>query len=314
MVVNRFAKYAWVVLAFNILVILWGAYVRATGSGAGCGNHWPLCDGQVIPRAPEIKTLIEFSHRVTSGVALLLVLGLLIWAFRAYPRGHLIRRGATASFLLIVVEALLGAGLVLFELVAHNDSLARAISVALHLANTFLLLGALTLTAWWASGHDPIDLRGQAPLTRLLGLGLAGTILIGASGAIVALGDTLFPAQSLAAGLGQDLDSTAHFLIRLRVIHPLIAVGVGLYLIIVAAYFGLPNPSLKRSAQTLIVLVVIQLSAGSLNVLLLAPVWMQIVHLLLADLTWVALVAFSASTLSRHNAPQQAYVHEYAHL
>jgi len=314
MSLSCFAKYAWGVLAFNISVILWGAFVRATGSGAGCGNHWPTCNGQVIPRAPEIKTLIEFSHRATSGVALLLVVGLVVWAFRAYAKGHTIRRGAVASFILIVIEALLGAGLVLFELVADNASVMRAISVSLHLANTFLLLGALTLTAWWASGGEPVELRGHGATPWLFAAGLIGTILIGASGAIVALGDTLFPAESLTAGLGQDLESTAHFLIRLRLVHPLIAVAVSVYVIILAAYFGLPNPSLKRSAQTVMTLIMIQLLAGSVNVLLLAPVWIQMAHLLLADLTWVALVVFSASALARQNAPQQAYVHEYVHL
>lgn len=311
---NRFANYAWGTLAFNIFVILAGAYVRATKSGAGCGNHWPLCDGQVIPRSPQLTTLIEFSHRLTSGIALLLVIGLVIWAFRAYARGNRVRRAAGASLILIILEALIGAGLVRFELVAQNESALRAVIISLHLANTFLLLGALALTAWWASGHDPIELGGPGPRAWLLGAGIVGVILIGVSGAIVALGDTLFPSRSLTAGLQQDLDTTAHFLIRLRVVHPIIAIAVGIYLIILAAYFGLPHPSLKRPAQILIALVIIQLLAGGVNVMLLAPIWMQMAHLLLADLTWVALVTFTASALTRQNTPQQTYVHEYAHL
>src|SRR3990172_3015404 len=144
----KLAKYAWGVLAYNVAVILWGAYVRATGSGAGCGQHWPLCNGAVIPRSPEIETLVEFSHRMSSGAALLLVAGLVVWAFRAYQTGHAVRRGAAFSGGLIVVEALLGAGLVLLELVDQNASVDRAIAVSLHLVNTFLLLAALTLTAW----------------------------------------------------------------------------------------------------------------------------------------------------------------------
>ncbi len=47
-----FSRYAWGVLLWNVLVALWGAYVRATGSGAGCGSHWPTCNGEILPRAP----------------------------------------------------------------------------------------------------------------------------------------------------------------------------------------------------------------------------------------------------------------------
>src|SRR5437764_4034200 len=81
-------RYAWVVVAYNILVILWGALVRATGSGAGCGNHWPLCNGQVIPLSPRIDTVIEFTHRMMTGGASFIVLGLLVWTFRATVRGQ----------------------------------------------------------------------------------------------------------------------------------------------------------------------------------------------------------------------------------
>jgi len=60
MKLQPFAKAAWGVLAYSILVILWGAYVRISFSGDGCGDHWPLCHGEVIPTAPSVKTLIEF--------------------------------------------------------------------------------------------------------------------------------------------------------------------------------------------------------------------------------------------------------------
>ena len=149
---RRFAAYAWCVLAFNILVVLWGAYVRASGSGAGCGSHWPLCNGEVVPRSPALATIIEFTHRVTSGLALALVAGLVAWAFRAFPRRHPARLGAVLSLAFILSEALIGAGLVLFEHVAKNASTARAWSLSAHLVNTLTLLACLALTAWWASG------------------------------------------------------------------------------------------------------------------------------------------------------------------
>ena len=300
MKLTRFAGYAWGVLFYNLAVILWGAYVRATGSGAGCGSHWPLCNGQVLPRSPQAETLIEFFHRLTSGLAFLLVVGLLIWAFRAYPKQHLVRWAAGFSMLFIITEALIGAGLVVFELVAYNDSIARAFSIAAHLINTFLLLASLTLTAWWASGGAPIRLRGQRGLVILLGLGLLGMLILGVSGAVTALGDTLFPAGSLAEGLRQDFSPTAHILIRLRVLHPIIAVTVALYLILVAMLCNSSRHSVAAtwSSQLLVILLIVQLGAGALNLVLLAPVWMQLVHLLLADIIWVMLVLLAASTLA----------------
>jgi len=158
---TRFSTFAWVVLAFNLLVILWGAYVRATGSGAGCGSHWPLCNGVVVPLQPQIETIVEFTHRLTSGLAFLIVLVLVVWAFRAYPRGHPVRLGAMLSMIFIITEALVGAGLGAVWLDGRGPVDRRVISISIHLVNTFLLLATLTLTAWWASGGERIVLRGQ---------------------------------------------------------------------------------------------------------------------------------------------------------
>jgi heme A synthase len=300
MKLSRFARYAWLVLIYNIGVVLWGAYVRATGSGAGCGNHWPLCGGVVIPRSPAIATMIEFSHRVTSGLTILLVIGLVVWAFRAYPKGHVVRLGAALSLLFTVSEALVGAGLVLLQLVAQNASAGRAFSVALHLTNTFLLLGSLTLTAYWASGGPRLRLRGHERLDWWLGIGLLGVLILGVTGAITALGDTLFPAGSLAEGMQKDFSPTANFLIRLRVIHPLIAITVGVYVVLIARLLVGPenSPLTKRIATALTGLVLAQVLAGGINVMLMAPVWMQLVHLLLADLLWITLVLFAATLLA----------------
>jgi heme A synthase len=227
------------------------------------------------------------------------VIGLFVWAFRAYPKGHRVRLGAAFSLLFVITEALVGAGLVLFDLVAYNASLTRAFSTAVHLVNTFLLLGALTLTAWWARGAPPVRLKGQGVRLWAFGLGLLLLLVLGMTGAVTALGDTLFPPASLAEGLRQDLDPTANFLIRLRAIHPLVAVGTAFYIILIA---GLPevvgdHPESKRFARTLVGLFVIQLIAGVMNVVLLAPVWMQMLHLLLADLSWIVLVLLMACAL-----------------
>lgn len=288
---TRFAKYAWGVLGFNLLVILWGAYVRATGSGAGCGSHWPLCNGEVIPIAPQAATLIEFAHRLSSGLAFLLVLGLTVWAFARLPQGHPARLGAGLSMLFIITEALVGAGLVLFEWVAHDQSTGRVISMAVHLINTFLLLAALTATAWWASGGDPIHFKGHGVGKLIFGLAFSFLIVLGVSGAVTALGDTLFPSATLQEGLAQDFSPTAHFLVRLRAWHPVIAVLVGLYTAFIAGLLAMfrVNPVIRKLCAALFGLFMAQLIAGLVNLLLLAPVGMQIIHLLLADLVWIVL-------------------------
>src|SRR5580700_9258006 len=152
---RRFSRVGWGVLAYNMLVVLWGAFVRATGSGAGCGDRWPLCNGTVVPRAPRIETIIEFTHRATSGIALVGVAALCLWAFRLFPRGHRARTCAVLSMVFLFTEALLGAGLVLFQYVEHNASAGRAAYLSAHLVNTEILLAMLTFTAWF--GSDPVS-------------------------------------------------------------------------------------------------------------------------------------------------------------
>lgn len=295
----RFATYAWGVLAFNLFVILWGAFVRATGSGAGCGNHWPLCNGEVVPRAPALQTVIEFGHRLTSGLALLLIAGLVIGAWRTYPRGHIVRRGAAWSGVLIVTEALIGAGLVLLEYVAQDQSAARAWWVGGHLFNTFLLIAALALTAWWASGAAAPRLHGQGSAGVLFYGALAGVLLLGVSGAITALGDTLFPVATLAEGKAMTFSPTAHVFVRLRIWHPMLALAVGVLVTVAAlAAARRPLPYVRGLAAAVVALWLAQLALGLANVYLLAPVPLQLAHLLLSDLIWIALVLLTASALS----------------
>lgn len=297
---SRFARYGWGVLAYNLLVILWGAYVRASGSGAGCGAHWPLCNGVVVPREPAIETIIELTHRATSGIALLLVVGMLVWARRAYARGTPTRRAATAAMVLMLTEALVGAGLVLFEMVADNASIARAWWLAAHLFNTFLLLAALVLVPWFADGRPAPRLRPLRAEGTLLAIGLAGTLLLGMTGAVTALGDTLFPSTSLREGMAADFAPSAPLLIRLRVIHPTLAVLVAAVLILAAGVTAKlrPAPETRRLALAVGGLVLTQLVAGLINLVLLAPIPMQLLHLLLADGLWLSLVLLTAAALA----------------
>ncbi len=301
------AKYAWATLAVNIGVILFGAFVRATGSGAGCGAHWPSCDGQLVPTGLEGARAIEFTHRVTSGLALVMV-AVLVWrVWRSFPAGHPARRGAGFSGAFIIGEALIGAMIVLYEWVAEDASVARTVAVPLHLVNTLLLLGALTLTAWWLSGGGPIRLERDVLFSRRWVGGAVGVVVLAATGAITALADTLFPAESVLAGLRQDFSGTEHFLTNLRVAHPIVAIAVGIYLFWLARRFGRTEVGLQTSAWAILILVGLQLVAGALNIALLTPVWMQLVHLLLADLVWVALILLGAQTLSERTLTAPVY-------
>ncbi len=307
MVNVRFARATWGLVGFLLAVVVWGAVVRATGSGAGCGAHWPVCNGQVLPRAPALETLIEFSHRVSSGLVTLAVLAWAVWGFVAFPRGHRVRTGAALGGLAILLEGAIGAALVLFRLTGTDDSLARPAVMGLHLINTFLLLAVVALTGAWAAGTASLRLREQGAVGVLVPAALLGLVVLGVSGAIAALGDTLFPARSLSEGFRQDIAGGAHLLLRLRVLHPLLAVAVGALLLATAAVCSLLRPGrpVRRAAIALATLVVLQLTAGLVNLALLAPVWMQLVHLLLADAVWLAAVLLGASALAA-DAPRLA--------
>jgi heme A synthase len=300
---TRYARYAWCVLAYNVAASAWGAYVRASGSGAGCGEHWPLCLGVLIPRSPTMETLVELTHRSTAGIATALVALLLVWAFRAYPKGHPVRAGAVGSGVLIVVEALLGAGLVLLGLTKDDASPARAVAMGLHLVSTFILLAALTVTAYAASVPDARP-RLRSPLTWALAAPFLMLLLAGTTGAVAALGDTLFHATSLAQGMAQDLAATAHIFVRLRSLHPLFAGLAAVAVLASATVLSAMRATARvpRAAWVVRGAVVAQVMAGIVNLLLLAPIAMQIVHLVLADALWIALVVLAFEAFEQPEA------------
>ncbi|MBU8895895.1 heme A synthase [Corallococcus sp. H22C18031201] len=297
---RRFRIFSSLVLAYTLGVILWGAFVRATGSGAGCGAHWPVCNGEVVPRAPTLATVIEYTHRLTSGLATVLAVALCVWGLRAHAKGHPVRRAAVMSLVFMLTEGLVGAGLVLLEYVADNKSMGRAVWMGIHLINTFLLVGAQTLVVWWSAGRARATWRGQGWTGVLLAASVVGLLVLGVSGAVAALGDTLFPASSLAEGIRQDMSDTAHVLVRRRVLHPLLAVGMGALLVLASRVVARMRPSaeVRRASMLLVIVYAAQLCAGMVNLVLLAPVWMQLVHLLLADLVWMGVVRLCASGLA----------------
>ncbi|HVS66799.1 MAG TPA: COX15/CtaA family protein [Thermoanaerobaculia bacterium] len=333
-----FARFAWLTLAYTVAVILFGAWVRITGSGAGCGQHWPSCHGELLHRPESVETLIELTHRVTSAADGLLIVVLVVWSLRAFERRHPARRFAAASLAFVILEGLIGAMLVRFELVVDDDSALRALIMSLHLVNTSLLTGALALTAWSAQGRR-IRWRSGEPAGRrarllLLG-GLVAMLVVMMSGAITALGDTLYPLApdgTRIEALIADQSPTAHFLQRVRLLHPLLACAVTLYLLYMALAVrdrtaapadptGPPSPRTlapipttptaptpttratparsirlvkSNAALWVIGLAFLQVVLGVVNIVLSAPGWMQVVHLAGATIYWVVLLLFAA--------------------
>ncbi len=279
-------------------VILWGTVVRATGSGAGCGDSWPKCGQQFIPPNPTVETLIEFTHRTSSFLAGLGVAALFFLSFWAWPKRHLVRRAATASAVLIVIEASLGASLVIFGWVKDDISVGRMFVVPLHLANTFMLLGALAVTAWWGSGFALPVLAGRTKSIRLLGVGLVTLLVVGATGTLNALADAVFPANSVAEGIAEEFGSTAPMLLRLRIFHPIVAIAGGLLVAWIAAKIGRrASKQTQRLGAAVSVVVLSQFFIGIANIFFLTPLSIQIVHLLVADVLWLAFVLFAVSWL-----------------
>ena len=290
-------KFAWGVLAYFVAVILWGTLVRATGSGAGCGNHWPLCNGTVMQHSASVETMIEFTHRLTSGLSFFSVVGLLVWTYKTTVRGHLERAAAVASVAFTLVEAILGALLVKLGLTAQSMSPLRPAYLALHLTNTLLLLAALTLTAHLLSrtrGYLRGSIRMVAPFGAVASVVVV--MVVGVTGSLAALGDTLFPASSLGQALAQDFSAGSGWLVRWRWTHPTVAFVASIFLIwlLVRAAQRSTHWDNRGLSALVLILLAAQYLLGVLDVFLLAPLWLQVAHLLGADVLWVALVVLTA--------------------
>src|SRR5687767_5476754 len=290
---SRFAKFAWFVLAYNIVVILWGVFLRASKSGDGCGQHWLTCQGEVLPSAPELKTIIEFSHRLTTGPAFIFVLLLVILAFRRFDKGHPVRTAAVVSFAFIIAEVLIGAVLVLTGNTADALTSERPFLAIGHLINSFLLIAFLTLTAWFASEDRSMSFDGDRRPIVLLALGVIGILLVGTSGSVAALSSMLFPSGTLAEGISSDFSSASHVLLRLRLSHPILSILTGVFLIFLAGWLKTRSgnePRVARWSNILSIVVLAQLAFGAATLLTLAPILMQVGHLFLADVLWISFV------------------------
>jgi heme A synthase len=304
---ERFSRFAWGLLGYTLLVILFGAVVRITGSGAGCGQHWPSCNGELLQVPHTLKTGIEYTHRATSGLSVIAIIGLLVFAFRLYPRDHVVRSAATVAFAMILVEALIGAALVRLHLVENDASLGRALVLPLHLVSTALLTAALAWCAYFASNAAPARALPTAARALLLLAGL-GVLVVSATGAVTALGDTVYPvhAAGLAARLQEDQGSSAHLLQRMRGVHPFLAMAVAAFVAYAAAV--LPGYRSSRDVKRLSLIaagcVISQVCVGALNVFLSAPGYLQVAHLLFANFTWISLILLAAALRVAQTVPE----------
>jgi len=295
------ACFAWATLCFNVAVVLWGAYVRATGSGAGCGNKWPNCGGSVLGTSANTQTIIEFTHRITSGLALLMIVVLLLWCWRITSKGNWARYSAILAATFLANEALLGAALVLLGHVAQDQSAGRVLFLCLHFGNTLLLLATLALTAaWLQGGNERFTLIKKHTEVSTVLVGLLVVLAIGMTGTMAALGDTLFPATSLRASVLQDFTADSPGILHFRLLHPVLAVIAGIYVIWVVLKRTSRRRRQSHASMALIILLLIEIGIGMLNVLLLAPVWLQILHLLVADMVWISLVLASSALVLEH--------------
>lgn len=291
-------SFAWFTLGWTLLTIVLGAVVRATSSGDGCGASWPSCHGAfIVTSTSDTARIIEFTHRSVSGVDLALVAALLVLVYRLLPLGHSARRTAVWALLSVISEAAIGALIVLYGWVAHDTSTPRQVSVPLHLINTFALTGILGLLVWQIRGGGRIAFRGHR--MRALAWRGAAIVLVAATGATTALADTLFKPESLGHGLAQDIDSSSALIVRLRVLHPILASAVAIF---VAAYVW-PRIEQRvgaRAGRAVLVLLGLQVALGALHIALLTPLATALLHLAVAQALWIAFLFFAFDRLEVH--------------
>ncbi len=301
---RRFTSFSWGVFAYTLLVILWGYFLRISESGDGCGTDWPVCRAAMSPEPTSFSTLVELTHRLTSGLVLVLALVMAVWAFRRYPRGSAVRFGATAALVFTITESLFGAVVVVFGWVAGDVSAGRIFIRPFHVTNTFLLMAAFALTALWASRDTARVPSIAGPKARPVLWAAVAVLALAWTGSWTGLAATAFSAGSLREGVDQYLDPE-HLLIVLRLLHPLLAIFVAVLLARTASRLraSSSDPLIHPLSSALVVLAVTQLVLGPLTVALGNPIWARLVHLALADALWVALAFAGAIALERPGAP-----------
>ena len=303
------SRTAWAMLAGVVVVVSSGGLVRATNSGAGCGESWPRCDQQLFPVPDSIEQLIEFTHRILTSGLVIGGIALIVLAYFQLGKSHPVTRAAVIAFGLLLVESLLGAALVVFGWVEQDASIGRLIAVPVHLVNTFALIAGYALVAWRAAGRSDFSIAEAGHRGRVLMVGAGILVLIGAVGALNALADTLFPAESVASAIVAEFGATAPFLLKIRVLHPLIAIVGGVGIVAIVRYLDVGMFAAARKRGWIVVGVIgLQFAVGLLNIALLTPVEIQVVHLVIADLLWIAYLFYAFTGTERRVAENRIEV------
>ncbi len=270
-------------LILSIFSIIAGAVVRATGSGDGCGSSWPTCNGRVIPSLNSASEQIEFSHRAISGLLLIVTIAIFIKSFNNSVTS-LQKKVINYLTFFVILEALIGAVIVLYEWVGMNSSIPRIAAVPLHLVNTFGLLAMYTII--FKLTQNP-EIKISNLIDRKFKIITFLFILTGATGSIAALADVLFPSESFIAGIVEDFDSTSEILTRLRVLHPIVSTVLSFVLFNESKRledkFNLKTNQIK-------ILVIIGVTLGVLNIFININIFLSVVHLLVADLLWITYI------------------------
>ena len=291
---RRFAQLAWAAAACTYLLIILGAIVRITGSGMGCGDHWPLCNGRLLPPLDDLGTLIEWNHRLAAALVSILVAataGYGWWLQRetgnrkretsngpialpsdsptATARESFRVRPSVASYAalgLLILQVALGAVTVKLALPPWT--------VILHLGTAMLLLAALIVAA---RGSRSVPRSGAGVVALALGFTavLAGALTANLGAASACLGFPLCNGQ-----LAPDGNSLQH----VHWTHRLLAYTLFAYTLWWAAR------TRGRWAWGVVALVILQVAVGAVMVLLALPPPWQAAHVAVGAAVWAALV------------------------
>ncbi len=280
MSLKRYRSYLVFLWIYSILVIVWGAWVRISKSGDGCGTSWPLCNNTIIPDTENTHTLIELTHRLSTGIYGILAILLVIWTFKLYSKQHNIRKISLFILSLTILEALIGAKLVLFGLVGGNTGVDRIIVMSLHQVTSVLLTGSVA-KAYYLTFTNKINPSYLIATLKIMFL------LIVATGGIAALSNTVFPSNSIIEGLMSDLDPNSHILLKLRIIHPILAMTLtfAMLFIIIKLYKDDPKYAIKLS-----IFISIGVVIGLITLITLSPTYMKLIHLTIAHIIWAVIV------------------------
>ncbi|VAV97368.1 Cell division protein FtsW [hydrothermal vent metagenome] len=286
-----------------VVVVSSGALVRATNSGAGCGESWPRCDQQLFPIPDSIEQLIEFTHRMLTSGLVIGGIALIVLSYVQLGKSHPVTRAAVIAFGFLLFESVLGAALVLFGWVEQDASIGRLVAVPIHLMNTFALIAAYALVAWRAAGRADFSISNAGHRGRVLVVGAGILVLIAAIGSLNALADTLFPAESIVSAITEEFGSTAPILLKIRVLHPIVAIGGSIGIVFIIRYLDVGmSRSTRKRGWMIMGIIGLQFVVGLVNIALLTPVEIQVFHLVIADLLWIAYLFYMFAATTRRVA------------